>query len=95
MEIKQAKKDLNEEFRILEEGICSRARNLLEGTGVDRTKLNNMRADVLLAQSVADEDKQMTMLSNWLLSTKKFVSSTTRSLNVAKLSKAMIWHQAC
>ena len=58
MEIKQAKKDLNEEFRILEEGICSRARNLLEGTGVDRTKLNNMRADVLLAQSVADEDKQ-------------------------------------
>ncbi len=58
MEIKQAKKDLNEEFRILEEGICSRARNLLESTGVDRTKLNNMRADVLLAQSVADEDKQ-------------------------------------
>ncbi|MBU2425766.1 MAG: DNA-directed RNA polymerase subunit beta, partial [Gammaproteobacteria bacterium] len=58
MEVKQAKKDLNEEFRILEEGICSRARNLIEGTGVDRTKLNNMRADVLLAQSLADEDKQ-------------------------------------
>ena len=46
MEIKQAKKDLNEEFRILEEGIFSRARNLLEGTGVDRAKLNNMRGDV-------------------------------------------------
>jgi DNA-directed RNA polymerase subunit beta len=58
MEIKQAKKDLNEEFRILEEGIFSRARNLLEGTGVDRAKLNNMRGDVLLSQSLADEDKQ-------------------------------------
>jgi len=58
MEIKQAKKDLNEEFRILEEGIFSRARNLLESTGVDRAKLNNMRGDVLLSQSLADEDKQ-------------------------------------
>ena len=58
MEVKQAKKDLNEEFRILEEGIFSRARNLLESTGVDRAKLNNMRGDVLLSQSLADEDKQ-------------------------------------
>ena len=58
MEIKQAKKDLNEEFRILEEGIFSRARNLLEGAGYDRSKVDNMRGDVLLSQSLSDEDKQ-------------------------------------
>ena len=58
MEVKQAKKDLNEEFRILEEGIFSRARNLIESTGVDRTKLNSLRGDALLGYSLADEDKQ-------------------------------------
>ncbi|KKL01264.1 DNA-directed RNA polymerase subunit beta [Rheinheimera mesophila] len=58
MEVKQAKKDLNEEFRILEEGIFSRARNLIESTGVDRTKLNGLRGDALLGYSLADEDKQ-------------------------------------
>ena len=58
MEVKQAKKDLNEEFRILEEGIFSRARNLVESTGVDRTKLNGLRGDALLGYSLADEDKQ-------------------------------------
>ncbi|WP_337843695.1 DNA-directed RNA polymerase subunit beta [Rheinheimera sp.] len=58
MEIKQAKKDLNEEFRILEEGIFSRIRNLIESTGVDRAKLNTMRGDALLGYSLADEDKQ-------------------------------------
>jgi len=58
MEIKQAKKDLNEEFRILEEGIYSRARNLLEGVGYDRAKVDAMRGDVLLSQSLSNEDKQ-------------------------------------
>ncbi|MFC4657100.1 DNA-directed RNA polymerase subunit beta [Rheinheimera marina] len=58
MEIKQAKKDLNEEFRILEEGIYSRIRNLIESTGVDRAKLNTMRGDALMGYSLADEDKQ-------------------------------------
>ncbi|WP_127019497.1 DNA-directed RNA polymerase subunit beta [Rheinheimera mangrovi] len=58
MEVKQAKKDLNEEFRILEEGIFSRARNLVESTGVDRAKLNGLRGDALLGYSLADEDKQ-------------------------------------
>ena len=58
MEVRQAKKDLNEEFRILEEGIFSRARNLIESTGVDRAKLNGLRSDALLGYSLADEDKQ-------------------------------------
>ena len=58
MEVKQAKKDLNEEFRILEAGIFSRARNLLEQSGVDRAKLDAMKGDALFNQSLSDEDKQ-------------------------------------
>ena len=58
MEVKQAKKDLNEEFRILEAGIFSRARNLLEQSGVERAKLDTMKGDALFNQSLSDEDKQ-------------------------------------
>lgn len=58
MEVKQAKKDLNEEFRILEAGIFDRARNLLEQSGMDRAKLNTMKGDALFNQSLSDEDKQ-------------------------------------
>ena len=58
MEVKQAKKDLNEEFRILEAGIFDRARNLLEQSGVDRAKLDTMKGDALFNQSLSDEDKQ-------------------------------------
>ncbi|MDX3775368.1 DNA-directed RNA polymerase subunit beta [Chromatiaceae bacterium AAb-1] len=58
MEVKQAKKDLNEEFRILEEGIFSRARNLLEQSGVAKDKAATLRGDALFNQSLADEDKQ-------------------------------------
>ncbi|WP_215399490.1 DNA-directed RNA polymerase subunit beta [Rheinheimera oceanensis] len=58
MEVKQAKKDLNEEFRILEAGIFDRARNLLEQSGVDRAKLDAMKGDALFNQSLSDEDKQ-------------------------------------
>ena len=58
MEVKQAKKDLNEEFRILEAGIFDRARNLLEQSGMDRAKLDTMKGDSLFNQSLSDEDKQ-------------------------------------
>ncbi|WP_445428143.1 DNA-directed RNA polymerase subunit beta [Alishewanella sp. HL-SH05] len=58
MEVKQAKKDLNEEFRILEAGIFDRARNLLEQSGLDRAKLNTLKGDALFNQSLSDEDKQ-------------------------------------
>jgi DNA-directed RNA polymerase subunit beta len=58
MEVKQAKKDLNEEFRILEAGIYDRARNLLEQSGLDRAKLDTLKGDALFNQSLADEDKQ-------------------------------------
>tara|TARA_R110002126_G_scaffold232892_2_gene377209 strand:+ start:224 stop:4249 length:4026 start_codon:yes stop_codon:yes gene_type:complete len=58
MEVKQAKKDLNEEFRILEAGIYDRARNLLEQSGLDRAKLDTLKGDALFNQSLSDEDKQ-------------------------------------
>ncbi|CAM3945273.1 DNA-directed RNA polymerase subunit beta [Rheinheimera salexigens] len=58
MEVRQAKKDLNEEFRILEAGICNRARNLLEQTGLDRAMLNTLKGDNLFNQSLSDEEKQ-------------------------------------
>jgi DNA-directed RNA polymerase subunit beta len=58
MEVKQAKKDLNEEYRILEAGISSRARNLLEQTGLDRAMLNTLKGDALFNQSLSDEAKQ-------------------------------------
>tara|TARA_B100001059_G_scaffold170849_1_gene170888 strand:+ start:3891 stop:7916 length:4026 start_codon:yes stop_codon:yes gene_type:complete len=58
MEVKQAKKDLNEEFRILEAGISDRARNLLEQSGLDRAKLDTLKGDALFNQSLSDEDKQ-------------------------------------
>ncbi|GHG78284.1 DNA-directed RNA polymerase subunit beta [Alishewanella longhuensis] len=58
MEVKQAKKDLNEEFRILEAGIFDRARNLLEQSGLDRVKLDTLKGDALFNQSLSDEDKQ-------------------------------------
>ncbi|KKO43825.1 DNA-directed RNA polymerase subunit beta [Arsukibacterium ikkense] len=58
MEVKQAKKDLNEEFRILEAGIYDRARNLLEQSGLDRARLDTLKGDALFNQSLSDEDKQ-------------------------------------
>ncbi|MEE2026074.1 MULTISPECIES: DNA-directed RNA polymerase subunit beta [Alkalimonas] len=58
MEIRQAKKDLNEEFRILEQGIFERARNLLESAGVDRAKLATLKGDGLFNQSISDDQKQ-------------------------------------
>ncbi|WNO59871.1 DNA-directed RNA polymerase subunit beta [Rheinheimera sp. MMS21-TC3] len=58
MEVRQAKKDLNEEFRILEAGIYNRARNLLEQAGLDRAMLNTLKGDKLFNQSLSDEDKQ-------------------------------------
>ncbi|MDX1399401.1 MAG: DNA-directed RNA polymerase subunit beta, partial [Oceanospirillum sp.] len=58
MEVKQAKKDLNEEFRILEAGIFDRARNLLVQSGLDRAKLDTLKGDALFNQSLSDEEKQ-------------------------------------
>ncbi|RLV59431.1 DNA-directed RNA polymerase subunit beta [Parashewanella curva] len=55
MHMAQARKDLSEEFQILEEGIFDRARNLLKGAGVN---VEGVAGKVLLEEVVSDEGKQ-------------------------------------
>ncbi|NRD72087.1 DNA-directed RNA polymerase subunit beta [Shewanella sp. VB17] len=58
MHVGQAKKDLTEEFQILEEGVYGRARNVLLSAGMDQAQLDTIPRSRLLEQSVDDEDKQ-------------------------------------
>ncbi|WKE65965.1 DNA-directed RNA polymerase subunit beta [Gallaecimonas kandeliae] len=59
MQLKQAKKDLTEEFQILEAGIYDRAKNLLLSSGFDEAKLAKLDKAKLLEQSIDDEAKQV------------------------------------
>ncbi|QYK13096.1 DNA-directed RNA polymerase subunit beta [Shewanella rhizosphaerae] len=58
MHIAQAKKDLTEEFKILEEGVFGRARNLLIGAGFAEAELDALPRPQLLVQTIEDETKQ-------------------------------------
>ncbi|MGS0683416.1 DNA-directed RNA polymerase subunit beta [Shewanella sp. 125m-7] len=58
MHIAQAKKDLTEEFKILEDGVIGRARNLLIGAGFDEAQLAAIPRSQLLVQTIEDEGKQ-------------------------------------
>ncbi|MDF0535919.1 DNA-directed RNA polymerase subunit beta [Shewanella yunxiaonensis] len=58
MHIAQARKDLTEEFKILEEGVFDRARNLLLNSGVSEAKLADMPRKDYLVQVIDDEAKQ-------------------------------------
>jgi len=58
MHIAQARKDLGEEFKILEEGVLSRARNLLLGAGFTETQIAAMPRKDVLVQVINDEAKQ-------------------------------------
>ncbi|QYJ82604.1 DNA-directed RNA polymerase subunit beta [Shewanella aegiceratis] len=58
MHIAQAKKDLTEEFKILEEGVFGRARNLLIGAGFAQAELDALPRPQLLVQTIEDETKQ-------------------------------------
>ncbi|MBM7073271.1 DNA-directed RNA polymerase subunit beta [Shewanella sp. 202IG2-18] len=55
MHIAQARKDMSEEFKILEEGIFERARNLLSAQGVN---VAGVAGKDLFTQVLSDEDKQ-------------------------------------
>ncbi|WP_115717132.1 DNA-directed RNA polymerase subunit beta [Gallaecimonas mangrovi] len=59
MQLKQAKKDLTEEFQILEAGIYDRAKNLLLSSGFDEAKVAKLEKAKLLEQSIDDEAKQV------------------------------------
>ncbi|EKE79381.1 DNA-directed RNA polymerase subunit beta [Idiomarina xiamenensis] len=58
MQLAKAKKDLTDEFKILEEGIYGRARNLLLANGFDEAKLAGMERSKWLTQNLGDEDAQ-------------------------------------
>ncbi|WP_110456992.1 DNA-directed RNA polymerase subunit beta [Shewanella algidipiscicola] len=58
MHIAQAKKDLTEEFKILEDGVIGRARNLLIGAGYTEAQLDAIPRSQLLVQTIDDETKQ-------------------------------------
>ncbi|WP_299494155.1 DNA-directed RNA polymerase subunit beta [uncultured Shewanella sp.] len=58
MHIAQARKDLTEEFQILEEGVYGRARNLLASTGLSDVQIATIPRSQLLLQNIDDEAKQ-------------------------------------
>ncbi|AZG34478.1 MULTISPECIES: DNA-directed RNA polymerase subunit beta [Shewanella] len=58
MHVRQARKDLGEEFKILEEGVLGRARNLLLSVGYSEAKLAEIPRKDVLIQVIDDETKQ-------------------------------------
>ncbi|MGL5948798.1 MAG: DNA-directed RNA polymerase subunit beta [Aeromonas sp.] len=58
MQLKEAKKDLTEEFQILEDGIFSRTRNLLIAAGVSEDRLNKLDRARWFEIALDDEAKQ-------------------------------------
>ncbi|WP_107852040.1 DNA-directed RNA polymerase subunit beta [Oceanimonas marisflavi] len=59
MQLKQAKKDLTEEFSILEDGIFARARSVLIAAGMSADKVAKLAREKLLEQALDDEGKQV------------------------------------
>ncbi|MCL4410007.1 MAG: DNA-directed RNA polymerase subunit beta, partial [Gammaproteobacteria bacterium] len=58
MQLAQVKKDLTDEFKILEEGLYARVRSLLLANGFDESKLASMDRSKWLTQSLKDESAQ-------------------------------------
>ena len=58
MQLKEVKKDLGDEFAILEDGIYARAKKLLLSAGLNDADLNGMSRDKWLVQNLSDEGQQ-------------------------------------
>ncbi|WP_113906993.1 DNA-directed RNA polymerase subunit beta [Aliidiomarina celeris] len=58
MQLAQVKKDLGDEFKILEDGIYTRVRNLLLANGFDESKLAAIDRSKWLTQNLKDESAQ-------------------------------------
>ncbi|XOD70264.1 MAG: DNA-directed RNA polymerase subunit beta [Sodalis sp. (in: enterobacteria)] len=58
MQLKQVKKDLTEELKILEAGLYARIRNVLISSGIEADKLDKLPAERLLEFRLSDEEKQ-------------------------------------
>ena len=59
MQLKEAKKDLTEEFKILEDGIFGRSRNLLLAAGYSEDRLNKLDRSKWFELAIDDEAKQI------------------------------------
>lgn len=59
MQLKQAKKDLTEEFSILEDGVYARARTVLLASGMSAEQVSKIARNELLTQAIDDEAKQI------------------------------------
>ncbi|TFF81365.1 DNA-directed RNA polymerase subunit beta [Aeromonas taiwanensis] len=59
MQLKEAKKDLTEEFKILEDGIFGRSRNLLLAAGYSEDRLNKLERSKWFELAIEDEVKQI------------------------------------
>ncbi|MBC6486783.1 DNA-directed RNA polymerase subunit beta [Aeromonas hydrophila] len=59
MQLKEAKKDLTEEFKILEDGIFGRSRNLLLAAGYSEDRLNKLDRSKWFELAIEDETKQI------------------------------------
>jgi len=58
IQLKEVKKDLGDEFSILEDGIYARARKLLLEAGLNEAELTNMSRANWLVQNLSDEGQQ-------------------------------------
>ncbi|MFM5226837.1 DNA-directed RNA polymerase subunit beta [Aeromonas veronii] len=58
MQLKEAKKDLTEEFKILEDGIFGRSHNLLLAAGYSEDRLNKLDRSKWFELAIEDEGKQ-------------------------------------
>jgi len=58
MQLKEVKKDLGDEFSILEDGIYARAKKLLLSAGLNEADLNGMSRANWLMQNLSDEGQQ-------------------------------------
>ncbi|MEZ8095822.1 DNA-directed RNA polymerase subunit beta [Photobacterium swingsii] len=58
MQLKEAKKDITEEFQILEGGLLARVRTLLLSAGYSEDKMSSMNRETLFAQTLDDENLQ-------------------------------------
>ncbi|MGF1738671.1 DNA-directed RNA polymerase subunit beta [Photobacterium satsumensis] len=58
MQLKEAKKDITEEFQILEGGLLARVRTLLLAAGYSEDKLSSMDREKLFGQTLDDESQQ-------------------------------------
>lgn len=59
MQLKEAKKDLTEEFKITEDGIFGRSRNLLLAAGYSEDRLNKLDRSKWFELAIEDEAKQI------------------------------------